>query len=140
MGYCLWGETSSRDSSNSYPGRRAARPGHGYGRVETNPTLVQPLGLDEIVVIMELTIKFPNCSGRMSVCLPGMMLTNLFGEINRLNASPINSDKGTYQAILDSIQDTDIELVGEMCQNTVRLMCMQPFCRSIVVQPLSTGL
>ena len=122
MGYCLWGETSSRDSSNSYPGRRAARPGHGYGRVETNPTLVQPLGLDEIVVIMELTIKFPNCSGRMSVCLPGMMLTNLFGEINRLNASPINSDKGTYQAILDSIQDTDIELVGEMCRTQLKLV------------------
>ena len=93
-----------------------------YGRVETNPTLVQPLGLDEIVVIMELTIKFPNCNGRMSVCLPGMMLTNLFGEINRLNASPINSDKGTYQAILDSIQDTDIELVGEMCRTQLKLV------------------
>ena len=92
-----------------------------YGRVETNPTLVQPLGLDEIVVIMELTIKFPNCEGRMSVCLPGMMLTNLFGEITRLNATPINADEGTYQPILDSIQDTDIELVGEMCRTQLKL-------------------
>ena len=92
-----------------------------YGRVETNPTLVQPLGLDEIVVIMELTIKFPNCEGRMSVCLPGMMLTNLFGEITRLNATPINLDEGTYQTILDSIQDTDIELVGEMCRTQLKL-------------------
>lgn len=50
-------------------------------RVETNPTLVQLIGLDETVVIVGINIRFPNCSGRVDVCLPGMMLTNIFPEL-----------------------------------------------------------
>lgn len=92
-----------------------------YGRVEPHPTLVQPLGVDEIVVIMDLRITFPNCDGRMNICLPGIMLTNIFGEITRMNAKPQNTDEETYQSIMDSIQDTDIELVGEMCRTQLRL-------------------
>ena len=34
-------------------------------RVETNPTLVQLIGLDETVVIVGINIRFPNCSGRV---------------------------------------------------------------------------
>ena len=44
-----------------------------YTRTEVNPTLVQLIGYDETVVIVGLNIKFPNCTGRMSLCLPGEM-------------------------------------------------------------------
>ena len=56
-----------------------------YGRVEPNPTLVQLIGLDETVVLVDLVLKFPNCEGHISVCLPGMMLTNIFTKINQEN-------------------------------------------------------
>ncbi len=92
-----------------------------YNRVEPNPTLVQPLGLDEIVVIMELMVKFSNCDGRISICLPGMMLTNLFGEISRRNAAPENTDEISSQNIFESLRDTDIELVAEMCRTQLKV-------------------
>lgn len=92
-----------------------------FGRVETNPTLVQPLGLDEIVVIMELVVKFSNCDGRISVCLPGMMLTNLFSEISRRNAAPENTDEISSRNIFESLRDTEIELVAEMCQTQLKV-------------------
>lgn len=87
-----------------------------FGRVEPNPTMVQPLGLEEIVVIMDLMIKFPNCDGHMSICLPGMMLTNLFSEINRINNSRQRQDEESSKEIFESLQETDIELVAEMCR------------------------
>lgn len=86
-----------------------------FGRVETNPTLMQPLSLDETVVLMNMQIKFPNCDGNLTICLPGMNLSNLFREIDHLNMAPTNEDEETRRGILDSIQDTKIELVGEMC-------------------------
>mgnify|MGYP000407505047 CR=1 FL=1 len=39
------------------------------------------IGLDETVVIVGINIRFPNCSGRVDVCLPGMMLTNIFSML-----------------------------------------------------------
>ena len=57
-----------------------------YTRTEVNPTLVQLIGYDETVVIVGLNIKFPNCTGRMSLCLPGEMLTNVFSEISKSNS------------------------------------------------------
>ena len=54
-----------------------------YVRTETNPTLVQLIGYDDTVVIVGLDIRFPNSSGRLSMCLPGEMLTNIFTEISK---------------------------------------------------------
>ena len=56
-----------------------------YVRTEVNPTLVQLIGYDETVVIVGVNIKFPNCNGRLSLCLPGVMLTNIFSEISKNN-------------------------------------------------------
>lgn len=92
-----------------------------FSRVEPNPTLMQPLGLDEIVVIMELVVKFPNCDGRISFCLPGMMLTNLFGEISRRNAAPENADEVSSQNIFETLRDTEIELVAELCRTQLKV-------------------
>lgn len=92
-----------------------------FGRIESNPTMIQPLGLDEIVVIMDLTVKFPNCSGHMSVCLPGMVLTNIFGEISRLNTAHKDQDKEAAREIFDSLKETEIEMIAEMCRTKLNL-------------------
>ena len=54
-----------------------------YVRTEVNPTLVQLVGFEETVVLVGLNINFPNSSGRLSLCLPGVMLTNIFTEIGK---------------------------------------------------------
>ncbi|MPM17744.1 Flagellar motor switch protein FliM [bioreactor metagenome] len=92
-----------------------------YSRVEPNPTMIQPLGLDEIVVIMDLTVKFPNCDGHMSICLPGMVLTNIFSEISRLNTTHKNQDETSGKEIFESLKNTEIDLVAEICRTKLKL-------------------
>lgn len=85
-----------------------------YGRVEVNPTLVQIIGLDETVVIVDIRLKFPNASGRLSICLPGMMLTNIFAEISRDNPGRKVTGEDNSQEIFESLRDSDLEIVAEM--------------------------
>lgn len=92
-----------------------------YGRVETNPTLVQLIGLDETVVIVDIKLKFPNCEGRLSVCLPGMMLTNIFAEISRENPGHRGNEEDNSDTIFSSLRDSDLELVAELCRTQVKL-------------------
>lgn len=91
-----------------------------FSRLEPNPTMIQPLGLDEIVVIMDLTVKFPNCDGHMSVCLPGVVLTNIFGEITRLNTAHKDQDEESAREIFDSLKETEISLIAEMCRTQLK--------------------
>lgn len=85
-----------------------------YGRVEVNPTLVQLLGLDETVIIVDINLKFTNCIGRLSVCLPGMMLTNIFAAINRENPIKRLSGEDRSGEIFDRLRDSNLEIVAEM--------------------------
>lgn len=85
-----------------------------YYRVEPNPTLVQLIGLDETVVIVDLGLKFSNSQGRLSICLPGMMLTNIFTEIS--NESPARRASGEDKAdeIFETLRDSSLEIVAEL--------------------------
>lgn len=85
-----------------------------YGRVEVNPTLVQLIGLDETVVLVDLKIKFSNCEGRMSICLPGMMLTNIFAEINRDNPIKHAAVEDSSESIFDHLKTSSLEIVAEL--------------------------
>ena len=85
-----------------------------YARTEVNPTLVQLIGLDEIVVIVDMKIQMNNSSGRMSVVLPGMMLTNIFAEINRDNPVRKLSDEDNSEDIFDQLRDSSLEVVAEL--------------------------
>lgn len=90
-----------------------------WGRVESNPTMVQLLALEEIVVIMDLMIKFSNSDGHLSICLPGMMLTNIFSEISQINNSHRETEDTEAHTILPSLKRTDIELIAEICKTTL---------------------
>ena len=85
-----------------------------YNRTEVNPTLVQLIGIDEIVVIADLKLEFPNYSGRMSICLPAMMLTNVFAEINRDSPGRKITGKENADEIFEQLRDTDLEITAEL--------------------------
>lgn len=85
-----------------------------YGRTEVNPTLVQLIGLDETVIIVDMNLQFPNCSGRMSVCLPGMVLTDIFAEMNRENPGRKLTDEDNSEEIFESLRDSSLEVVAEL--------------------------
>lgn len=92
-----------------------------YQRTEVNPTLVQLIGIDEVVVIVDLRLKFPSYSGRMSICLPAMMLTNLFAIINHKNADRKGSAEGKSDEIFETLRDSDLEIVAHMPEARLHL-------------------
>ena len=91
-----------------------------YIRTEVNPTLVQLIGYDETVVIVGLNIKFPNCTGRMSLCLPGEMLTNIFSEISK-STSRRTTGEDKSEEIFDSLRESELEIVAELARTRILL-------------------
>lgn len=85
-----------------------------YGRTEVNPTLVQLIGMDETVVIVDIKLGFPNGTGRLNVCLPGTMLTNVFAEINRDNPGRKVTEEDNSEEIFDKLRDSSLEVVAEL--------------------------
>lgn len=85
-----------------------------YSRTEVNPTLVQLIGLDEIVVIVDMKVQMGESSGRLSVVLPGMMLTNIFGEINRDNPVRKISGEDNSEEIFNQLRDSSLDIVAEL--------------------------
>jgi len=91
-----------------------------YVRTEVNPTLVQLIGYDETVVIVGINIKFPNCTGRMSLCLPGVMLTNIFSEISK-STSRRSTGEDKSEEIFDSLRESELEIVAELARTRILL-------------------
>ena len=91
-----------------------------YVRTEVNPTLVQLIGFDETVILVGLDIKFPNCSGRMSLVLPGVMLTNLFAEIGKSTARHVTGEDKSDE-IFGSLRESDLEIVAELARTRLLL-------------------
>lgn len=92
-----------------------------FRRVESNPTLVQLIGLDETVVIIGISIKFPNSSGRMSICLPGMMLTNIFTKISAMNQVGRGTGEDNSEEIMDILRDSQLQVTAELGRTELTL-------------------
>ena len=91
-----------------------------YTRTEVNPTLVQLVGYEETVVIVGLNFKFENCTGRMSLCLPGEMLTNIFSEISK-STSRRSTGEDKSEEIFDNLRDSELEIVAELARTRILL-------------------
>lgn len=85
-----------------------------YKRTEVTPTLAQSLGLDEIVVIVDMKLQFANTSGRISVCLPGVMLTDVFTEISKENPARKVQDEDHSEDIFDNLRDSSLEIIAQL--------------------------
>ena len=92
-----------------------------YSRTEVNPTLNQVIGLDETVVIVDLKLMFPNLSGRMSICLPGEVLTNIFTEISRESPLRRSTSEDKSEEIFDKLRDSKLEIVAELASAQLSL-------------------
>lgn len=92
-----------------------------FRRVETNPTLVQLIGLDETVVIVGINIRFANCEGRLNICLPGLTLTNIFARIVASNQTGRGSGEDNREEILDILRDSELDVVAELGRTKLQL-------------------
>lgn len=92
-----------------------------FERVESNPTLVHLIGLEETVVLVDMKLKFPNCEGGISVVLPGSMLMTLFTKINQENSARRTNGEDRSDDILDHLRDSSLDVVAELGRTTLRL-------------------
>ncbi|MBR2894149.1 MAG: flagellar motor switch protein FliM [Oscillospiraceae bacterium] len=92
-----------------------------YKRTEVNPTLVQLVGIDEVVVIVDLKLNFPNYSGRMSICLPAMMLTNVFAIIAHKNLDRKGLAEGQPDQIFGQVRESTLEVIAHMPEASLSL-------------------
>lgn len=95
--------------------------GFAFQRIEVNPTLVQLIGLEEAVVIVGITIRTPVSSGRFTICLPGTMLSDVFGLMNRETASMRQPNPHDSGEIMDYLRGSDLEITAELQHITLRL-------------------
>ena len=92
-----------------------------FHRMETNPTLVQTIGLDETVVIIGISMKFSNSSGQMNICLPGSVLANIFTRIAAANQAGRGSGEDCSGEILDILRDSELEISAELGRTELQL-------------------
>ena len=92
-----------------------------YRRIETNPTLVQLIGLDETVVIVGINFQFSNSSGQMNICLPGTVLANIFARIAAANQSGRGTGEDNSEEILDILRDSELEISAELGRTELQL-------------------
>ena len=92
-----------------------------YRKVEPNPTLVQLIGVDETVIIIGITMKFPNASGRLNICIPGMMLSSIFTHIAAMNQESRGVTEDNSENILDILRDSRLEITAELGRTQLTL-------------------
>ncbi len=92
-----------------------------YQRTDVNPTMNQTEGLDEIVVIVDMKLKFPNIEGRMSVCLPGEMLATVFSIISSENPSRRSTAERRADEIFESLRDSELEVTASLGSTQLNL-------------------
>ncbi|WP_304508359.1 flagellar motor switch protein FliM [Anaerotignum sp.] len=94
-------------------------------KVETSHGMMQEIGMDEIVVLAIIEVMINNVEGKINVCIPGSMLTNIFGRLESKKSSTgklsgIDVDT-TSQDIFESIKDTNLEVTAKIGDATVML-------------------
>ncbi len=85
-----------------------------YDRTDVNPTMNQTEGLDEVVVIVDMKLKFSNIEGRMSVCLPGEMLSTVFTIISSEKPSRRAAAESKSDEIFESLRESDLEVIASL--------------------------
>lgn len=92
-----------------------------YSKTDVNPTLSQIIGLDETVIIVDMKMQFTNITGRMSICLPGEVLTNIFAEISRENPVRKLAAEDKSEEIFDKLRDSSLEIVSILGETRLSL-------------------
>ncbi|MCI9224528.1 MULTISPECIES: flagellar motor switch protein FliM [unclassified Acutalibacter] len=92
-----------------------------FGRVENNPTLVQLIGLEETVVLIDMKVAFSNVEGSISIVLPEAVLMEIFTQINAGSASKKSNSEDHSDEIFDNLRESTLEIRAELARTTLRL-------------------
>lgn len=92
-------------------------------KVETNPSFMQNIGLDETIIIIVMNIEMDGANGQLNICMPGDILTNVFIAFDKISGS----SKGKKNAervpdeIFGNLKTSALEVVAELSETEVLL-------------------
>ena len=94
-----------------------------FSKLETNPSMVQLIGADETVVLVVLSIQLGGNQGKLSVCLPGSTLSNIFSQYEKqLRESQGHRTNDEEEAeILEALQSTYLDIKIKMPSSRILL-------------------
>ena len=92
-----------------------------FGRVETNPTLVQLIPMDETVVMVSIDVSFPNATGRIDICLPDAVLSKIFSEIARGTVIQKRQQEDHSDEIYARLRESELEITAELGRTFLQL-------------------
>lgn len=83
-----------------------------YRHIEDNPTMLQVIGVDETVVIVILEVKGEDGGGgKISICLPGDLLTDIFAIYDKRTYREKNTNfVDMSDKIMDSLNQSPVEI------------------------------
>lgn len=88
-----------------------------FTRLETNPSLMQVIGMDEIIVIVVLDVNLQNIAGKINICLPANLLTRIFTIFERTSfvnrTKDAKKEKATDE-IMASIKNSTLEVKAKL--------------------------
>lgn len=93
-------------------------------KVETSHGLMQEIGMDEIVVIVVIEVMINDVIGKVNICIPSTLLTNIFGILESKKSPSKNSvgcENKTSQEIFEYIKDSNLEVKAKIGDATVML-------------------
>ncbi len=93
-------------------------------RLDTSQGLIQEIGMDEIVIIVIIEVKLNDVAGKINICIPSTLLTNVFSIIESKKThhskTAANEDK-TSQEIFETIKSSSLEVTAKMGNSQVLL-------------------
>lgn len=82
-----------------------------YHSIEDNPTMLQIIGVDETILIVVLEITAENgMTGRISICFPGDLLSDLFAIYDKRNTKEHGKTVDHREEIMGSLHDTPVNV------------------------------
>lgn len=96
-----------------------------YEKIETNPRLIQSVGIDEIVVIVVFGIKIKETSGRITLSLPGSILDQVFKQFEQMNSSQNrrkdHQSSRDREEIVRGVESSKLELTAKFGDSRITL-------------------
>jgi len=96
-----------------------------YGKIESNPNLIQVISIDEVVLIITFNITVKDTQGQISICLSGTLLDKLFKQFEQTNmAGSRKRDSQTGEEkenIIKGIENSVLGVSAEFEKSSISL-------------------
>lgn len=85
-------------------------------RVETDPSMIQSISREEIVVIIVLEVRFRDTDGQINICIPASLLSAAFQVFDKrtAEANKGNVRENETEEIMESIKDSQLEIKAQL--------------------------